>query len=92
MKLIIPLVLLIFALYQHFKFKKRRMAITEALDLHYDMYDLLLNLLDDPTMTELKWKKWLPIFEAADRRCEKLDPEAATLRGKVSEKVRKIIQ
>ncbi|MFZ2484463.1 MAG: hypothetical protein WAW81_00760 [Minisyncoccia bacterium] len=43
-------------------------------------------------MSYLKWKEWLPIFEAADERCMRLEPEMAMRLGSVAEKVRNIIK
>jgi len=34
------------------------------------MFLKLLELADDPTMTDQKWAKWLPVVEYMDRRYE----------------------
>lgn len=31
------------------------------------MFHMLMELLDDPAMTDRKWAEWLPVFEYADR-------------------------
>lgn len=41
----------------------------KAFDLHRDMFDKYVELTKDPFMDNVKWKKWLPIFEEADRIC-----------------------
>lgn len=55
------------------------------------MYDKYRELLEDPLMSYLKWKEWLPIFEAADKRCESLDPQMAARVGRVSRFVKQVI-
>jgi hypothetical protein len=38
----------------------------EAVFLDCDMSSKLRQLIDDPTMTDAKWRQWLPVFEEAD--------------------------
>lgn len=92
MRLLAVLPFLLFFLYQDFKLRKWGKATKEASTLHHDMWDKLQELLDDPTMTYLKWKAWLPVFEAADERSRMLDPETAARLGSLAEKVRRIIR
>jgi hypothetical protein len=46
----------------------------EAVFLDCDMSAKLRELQDDLTMTEAKWREWLPYFEAADKRVKSLCP------------------
>lgn len=89
--LLIPLLILAFGIYHHIKTGRESRRELEAFDLHCDMFDKYRELMEDPLMSYLKWKEWLPIFEAADNRCEQLDPDMAGRLGRVSEFVRRAI-
>ncbi|MFZ2763960.1 MAG: hypothetical protein WAX80_02920 [Minisyncoccia bacterium] len=86
------LTIIVFFLIQDFKLRKLAKRGREVVDLHCDMWAKMRELFDDPTMSYLKWKEWLPIFEAADERCMRLEPEMAMRLGSVAEKVRNIIK
>ena len=79
-----------FVFYHHRKTGREFRAWSEAFDLHCDMYDKYRELLDNPLMTYLKWKEWLPLFEAADERCLRLSPDTESL-GRVSDFVKRAI-
>ena len=71
--------------------KEARLS-SEAFDLHCDMFDKYLELANDPLMSYLKWKEWLPVFEAADERCRQLSPETVGRVGRVSDFVKRAIR
>ena len=91
MKFLVLLPIIAFFLYHCIKMERETKAEMEAFDLHCDMWDKMQELLDYSAMSYLKWKRWLPVFEAADERCERLNPKMAARLGRVSDKVRRII-
>ena len=91
MKLLALIPIVAFFLYHYIKIGRVARAEMEAFHLHCDMWDKVQELLDDPTMSYLKWKEWLPVFEAVDKRCMRLDPKMTARLGKVSDRVRRII-
>ena len=92
MKLLVFL-LPVIAVFLYSLYKVRRVdRELEMFDLHCDMWDKMQELLDNPTMSYLKWKEWLPVFKAADERCKRLDPKMATILGRISDKVEGIIK
>lgn len=58
-------------LYKAEKGGKRELA---AMIYYCDMGSLYHELIDDPFMSSEKWKKWLPLFEDADRRFAETHP------------------
>ena len=91
MKLLVPMLLILGGLYYSLRLERQSRREMEAFDLHCDMYDKYRELVDDPLMSYLKWKEWLPLFEAADERCEDLDPKTVARIGRVSNFVKRII-
>ncbi len=92
MKLFIFLPIIAFYLYQSFKIRRLANREVEAFELHCDMYAKYRELMEDPLMSYLRWKEWLPVFEAADAHCQKLNPKTAAQLGRVSRFVKKMIE
>lgn len=76
--------------YKSAKQKRVRNAERVAASLHRAMQSKLQELEADLTMTELKWREWLPIFEAADEECWRLSPRTVRNLGWVSDEVREL--
>ncbi|MDO8565074.1 MAG: hypothetical protein Q7R67_00375 [bacterium] len=91
MKFLVLVPIIAFYLYQDFKLRRWRKREKEVVNLHCDMFDKYRELMEDPLMSYLKWKAWLPIFEAADERCEQLEPDMAARLGRVSNFVKRAI-
>lgn len=78
-----------FFLWQHKRDLKRE---DKALILYSDMKHKIKELSDDPSMSYLKWKEWLPIFEEADLECRRLHSVTARGMYDLADLVRDIIK
>lgn len=78
----------IYAITQTILDTPKRRKEREAFDLHCDMWEKIQELLDDPTISDTKWKEWLPIFDEVDRYCEKNYPGITDRLGSLATRVK----
>lgn len=90
------IILAVLLIFWHFRLYRERQSFkrwVEADRIHVEMYHKYCELVDDCTMTQAKWKEWLPIFEHADQIYEssnylgiKFDRLADYVRREISDK------
>jgi hypothetical protein len=70
------------------RFTKSHKAFTE----HRDLYDKLMELRDDPAMTDGKWKTWIPVCEYVDEVVRRNYDNPKNLGESLTEFVRREIE
>ncbi len=71
----IPILILVTLVWLAVKSEIKTRKWMKAFDLHNDMFNKYIELVDDSLVGDYKLKEWLPIFEEVDRICARDCPD-----------------